>query len=238
LYIHSLSYGEAHGSIRFAIDQPLHRKRDTRMIDRLLTVYHFVFMKTFFIILLLFFVSCSPKQPKCEFSFNQEKTSIQWTAYKFTKMVGVKGTFNGFTVTGAKNSDTIEGAVKDIQFQIRTETVSTNNPERDPKIKDFFFGKFQNGLISGSFKEIAAGKATLSLSMNGVSKDVPVTYSITDNQKLKVNSKINVLDWNAKDSLDALNAVCSEQHKDTDGLSKLWPDVDIEIQSEFSTTCK
>ncbi len=195
-------------------------------------------MKIIFTILFLFLVSCSPKEPKCEFSFNQEKTSIQWTAYKFTKMVGVKGTFKEFRITGAKTSNTIEDSVKDLRFEIPTETVSTNNAERDPKIAKFFFGKFQNGLISGSFKEISVGKAVLSLSMNGVSKDVPVSYSITDNTKLKVNSKISVLDWNAKDSLDALNTECSEQHKDTDGTSKLWPDVDIEIHSEFSASCK
>lgn len=199
-------------------------------------------MKKIVIITLCYigFLFCSPSSPNknCEFSYNKEKTQLEWTAYKFTKMVGVKGGFKNVEVSGVKKASSIEEVFKDLKFSIDTSSVNTNNPERDGKIAASFFGKMSSNTITGEFRNIASGKATLSLTMNGKTKDSPVTYTIQEESKIEVNGKINVFDWEAKDSLESLNTVCSEQHKGEDGSSKLWPDVAIKITSQLDMVCK
>ena len=44
-----------------------------------------------------------------------------------------------------------------------------------------------------------------------------------------LKTSIDVLNWNAKSALDALNDVSLEQHTGTDGTNKLWPNVDIVV---------
>ena len=42
-------------------------------------------------------------------------------------------------------------------------------------------------------------------------------------------------DWNADAGLAALNNECEELHKGEDGISKLWPDVNVTVVSRLQT---
>ena len=48
-----------------------------------------------------------------------------------------------------------------------------------------------------------------------------------------MSTKMDVLNWNAKSSLDSLNYVCKELNKGLDGISKTWSEVAINISSSF-----
>ncbi len=44
---------------------------------------------------------------------------------------------------------------------------------------------------------------------------------------------MNVNNWDAKNALTSLNNECKDLHKGTDGVSKTWEEVAINISSTF-----
>ncbi|MEM7182630.1 MAG: YceI family protein [Spirochaetota bacterium] len=175
----------------------------------------------------------------CQFTYNATNSKLGWVAYKYVEKLGVKGTFKEITVNGAKEANSIEEAIDGISFSIATSSVDSGVSERDKKIVEHFFGKMKLGdTIKGKVSEVKLGKANLSLSMNEITRQIPVTYTIENQDTLKVKLEINVDDWQAQESVAALNEVCKELHKGKDGVSKLWPDVSITINSKFDKNCK
>jgi hypothetical protein len=70
------------------------------------------------------------------------------------------------------------------------------------------------------------------ITMNGITEKLPFSYLIND-KKFSMATKMDVLNWNAKSSLDSLNLICKELHKGLDGISKTWAEVAINITSTF-----
>ncbi|GBF51147.1 YceI-like domain protein [Leptospira ryugenii] len=178
---------------------------------------------------------------KCRYQYDPNKTLLEWTAFKFTEKTGVKGTFKQIKVKKTKQANNILDAVKDLSFEISADSVDSYNPDRDMKIKNLFFGSIQkSGTIKGSFQKISgtdSGNATLSLQFGKKSADFPVTFKIIDNQ-LEVSGTIDVLALGLANGLQKLNEACLELHKGKDGVSKLWPTVDVKVVSKFEPICK
>ncbi|MCZ8155300.1 MAG: YceI family protein [Leptospira sp.] len=179
-------------------------------------------------------------QEKCLYSYDPSQTTLEWTAFKFTEKTGVKGTMRSIIVKETKKAKTPLDAVKNLNFKIRTDSVDSNNPGRDEKIKQFFFGSVaKNEFIQGRFTQITgaeSGKALLNLEFNGKKQTFPVTYTIVD-ETVEVVGTIDVLKIGLGNGLQKLNEACIELHKGTDGKSKLWPTVDIKVVSKLAKEC-
>ena len=85
-------------------------------------------------------------------------------------------------------------------------------------------------LISGKlmYKD---SKYIASLTMNGVTHDLPLEATIKDERRVTLKGIMDLKNWNAIDALNALNKVCFDLHKGADGVSKTWEDVAIEIET-------
>lgn len=174
----------------------------------------------------------------CSYTYQNGKTELQWTAYKFTDKIGVSGGFDSFSVTGGGAADSVREAVAGLRFSIRPASVNSGVPDRDKKIVESFFGTMQLAdEISGSVTAVNAGRGTIELQLNGRSRELPVEYSITDEVNLNVRAVVDIRDWQAGESLSALNKVCEEQHTGADEKSVLWPDVAIEIKTVLARDC-
>lgn len=198
-------------------------------------------IKYFFIFIVIFFsMDCGGSKPKsCRFHYNPEKTTLKWTAYKFTRKAGVSGVFKSFQVQDVQAADSIEVALAGMSFSIDTKSIDSNKPERDAKIIQYFFGKMAMAdKISGKILSIQKGKASLELLMNGNRKTIPAVYQIDNQKQMSVEMDLNLKDWQAEEALSELNQQCKELHTGKDGKSILWPDVHVEIQSEFRMDCK
>ena len=203
---------------------------------------------------ILLFVACSEAEttenlgndlPKkdtksCLLILDNENVVVNWTAFKLSDRVGVGGTFDTVIVSGVTENETMVGAAATAQFDIITGSVNSNNTERDYKISDSFFGTMVNtATISGKVLSLNDdGSGAISLTMNGVEKEIALDWKATSENRLKLSTAINVNDWNAKPSLDSLNGVCTAVHTGKDGVSVLWPDVEIEVFADFKSDCK
>ena len=176
----------------------------------------------------------------CLLILDDKSVVVNWTAFKLSDKVGVGGTFDTVIVSGVTNNQTMAGAAATAQFDILTGSVNSNNTERDYKISNSFFGTMVNtATISGKVVSLNDdGSGSISLTMNGVEKEITLDWKATSENRLKLSAAINVNDWNAKPSLDSLNGVCTAVHTGKDGVSVLWPDVEIEVFADFKSSCE
>lgn len=173
-------------------------------------------------------------------SYSQEGNMIvNFEAYKTPDKIGVKGAFDSVEfkpakLSGEKLSDIFVGS----SVVINTKSVNSNNKKRDAKLMKFFFDNLKSENIKGKITEIQPDK-TLSdksktgvfianITMNGVSKDIPLKYTYS-NDILTAIGTIDILDFNANKALSAINEACYDLHK-----GKTWSSVTI----GFSTRVK
>jgi hypothetical protein len=192
------------------------------------------------------FTACTPDKKQNEqgekalasvsqsFEYQSSFTTLTWTAFKTTARKGVRGTFKEFQATPGK-----AGSVKDIllnlQFNINTSSTDSKEADRDAKIVKYFFGTMMNtNNIIGSITSVdgtdSSGKARVSITMNEVTHEVDANYEL-EGTLLRLKTTIALGDWKAEPSVSALNKICDDLHKGDDGVSKLWPEVDIMVES-------
>ena len=191
---------------------------------------------------LIVFVSCKEEKKETtttedvkttkQFVVKPEATSVKWTAYKTTDKVGVNGEFTTVKFDN-KSGATPEEALNNLSFSIPVSSLFTNDATntRDAKIKNSFFGSMiDTDLISGTLK-YKDSKYVASLTMNGVTHDLPLEVGIEDERRVTLKGTMDLNNWNAIEVLNALNKVCFDLHKGADGVSKTWEDVAIQIET-------
>lgn len=197
-------------------------------------------MKKIYLLVLLFItvtvvISCK-KNVKVEnsltakmFTVLADSTIISWTAYKTTAKVPVKGQFSELIIENAKKDSTMLGALNGLKFKIPVNSLFTNDTLRDGKLKKFFFGSMQNtNFIKGVLHMNNENTSMVELTMNGITRELPIAYIVTD-QKVTIVGNMELDNWQAKAALEALNLVCKDLHTGDDGISKTWSDVKIEV---------
>lgn len=173
------------------------------------------------------------KKSDAAYVLSDAKSKVEWTAYKFTEKTPVKGQFRKVNITAGGEGNTIKEAINNAEFSIPISSVFTMNTDRDYKIKKFFFGIMQDPeLLSGKLMIENDSVGHAHLTMNGVTSKLPFKYSI-DGKNFTMSTTMDVLNWNAQSSIDSLNAICKDLHKGLDGVSKLWSEVAIDINTTF-----
>lgn len=170
-----------------------------------------------------------PSAESAIISFDTTEISITWIAYKFTNKTAVRGAFNQSKMTLQAKSGRIGDLLKASKISIPTKGVNSGDSIRDLKLKDIFFKRFNTDTILGEIKDAASGNGTLVLTMNNISNEIPYNYNLSQDT-IAISSTLNLIKWKGEAAINTLNKACYDLHKGTDGISKLWPDVDIAIK--------
>ena len=203
-----------------------------------------LFALSLFICFSLNFIACKSEDKKkietktaektAPFSLKNAKNNINWVAYKTTDKIGVKGKFKKITITKNGEGKSANEAINNAEFSIPVSSLFTSDSSRDYKLKKFFFGVMENTkLLSGKLSLTNNTSGVASITMNGVTADLPFTYTITG-KEFKLDATMNLDNWNAKNAVDSLNVACKDLHKAADGISKTWSEVAINITSVFN----
>lgn len=163
----------------------------------------------------------------------EKSVDVNWTAYKTTEKLPVKGVFSDIELETLFNKGaTPEEILNDATFKIDVNNLSTGNADRDVKLKTLFFGLMEeSGNISGQLS-YSDKEWNVNLTMNGVTIKVPVNVIFEDNL-FHISSNIKLGEFNALSMLENLNKACFELHKGADGISKTWEEVDVEATIPF-----
>ncbi|HSQ45786.1 MAG TPA: YceI family protein [Lutibacter sp.] len=198
-----------------------------------------IYVLVLLLIMVTIIVSCK-KNVKDEmpltakmYSIMADSTIIGWTAYKTTAKVPVKGQFSALTIENVKKDSTVLGALNGLKFKIPVSSLITNDTLRDGKLKKFFFGSMKNTLeIKGTVHMNNNNTSMVELTLNGITRELPIAYMITDN-RVTIVGNMELDNWQAKAALEALNVVCKDLHTGDDGITKTWSDVKIEVIAVF-----
>lgn len=167
------------------------------------------------------------------YTVKEATTTINWTAYKTTSKVPVKGQFTKVTIENAKKATTALEALNGLKFKIPVSSLFTKDTIRDAKLKKFFFGTMKDtDVISGTITMNNEISGSVELTMNGISQSLPITYVISD-KMVTIEASMNLDNWQAQLAIEALNKVCKDLHSGDDGISKTWNEVKIEVATNL-----
>ena len=177
------------------------------------------------------------EQSACVYQHVNESLNFKWTAYKFTEKTGVPGTFDEITVTAADDAASLEDLLKSVAFSINTGSVNSNEPVRDAKIAQFFFGTMAStSEITGAIKGVEGSNAIISLTINELTLDIPGTIEI-NGDTITLGATVDFKEFGGEAAVAMLNQVCSEKHTGEDGKSVFWDVVDINVQTLYKKSC-
>jgi len=200
-------------------------------------------MKKFILLILVLTISlntisCKKKETKENkvekgFIVDTNKSEIHWTAYKTTDKVPVKGKFTKLNITKNSQGKTYAETLNGTEFSIPVSSIFSNNADRDYKLKTLFFGVMKNAdLLSGTIHIDDATSGYVDFDMNGVVEKLAFEYKTTENS-IQISSIMDTSSWQAQAAIASINNACLELHKGTDGVSKTWSDVSIDLSVYF-----
>ncbi len=161
-----------------------------------------------------------------------DSTFVKWTAYKTTSKVGVAGEFSTINFENRKGGSIAE-AYNNLEFSIPVSSMTTYDEARNQTLFTYFFGALKDtNQITGKLNFDDQDLCTVTITMNGVSHDVPLHYFAGDNE-INFTADINLEDWDATGAVESLNVVCDALHKGADGISKTWSEVAIHITTRY-----
>lgn len=197
-----------------------------------------IFLFSSIVFLLISLQSCKQAQKKEDtnqqtesfFSVDSNTTSINWTAYKTTSKVPVKGKFLKVEIDSTNTpAKTALEALNGLKFKIPVDGLFTNDSIRDGKLKKFFFGNLINtSTINGEIHISNDTSGYVDITMNGISQQLPITFVLND-KMVTIEALMDLDNWKAQAALTALNTVCAELHSGEDGISKTWSEVKIDV---------
>ena len=173
----------------------------------------------------------------CKYEFDETNTTVNWAAFKFNEKTAVKGVFNKINVLISEPSENMFNTLTGASFTIPVNSINSNNEERDKKIDAHFFGSMTSTeIISGLIKNINEKTALVEITMNSVSIDYSGDVLI-DGDKISFSTAIDMGDFEAIHSIDSLNTIRYDLHKGTDGISKLWNEIEINVETTLKKVC-
>lgn len=176
-------------------------------------------------------------EPVCKYSYNEDATEFEWTAFKTTEKIGVPGTFNEIDVKSIMSENDKE-VIESITFSMNTASVETNNEDRNGKIATYFFEKIKTENLEGKILSLGEnGKAIIEITMNDMSIEIEGDYELNVGI-FTFDTSIDLSLWNALSGVEALNTICKDVHTGKDGVSKLWSEVKLSLKTTLTRTCE
>lgn len=175
---------------------------------------------------------------ECYYTYNPANSKMTWTAYKFTEKTPVSGTFNEVNIEGAEVLNDPIALLEGLSFSIPIATINTQNPERDEKIKNSFFGVLENtSVLTGKVQSLKDdGKAEVVMTINNREKVVEGTYTLAEGD-FKFMATVDLAAFEALNGVEELNKICHDLHIGADGVSKLWEVIDVSFETKLNMDC-
>lgn len=186
------------------------------------------------IVFLLSFGSCTRDklgQPQ-DMYFNEHEIKVEWTAYKYTRKLGVSGYFKHTEIKVPKSTHQGIQAWNGLEISIPTNSLESNMSIRNENILNYYFANLINSkVIRGKLISIQEnGQADIEIEFNGVNRSVLFYYEYRSDQ-IELKAELDLGEWNAASALTHFEDCCASYHADEDGINLVWPSVDITISA-------
>ena len=177
---------------------------------------------------------------KCSYTVKEAKP--EWTAYKYTEKSAVEGTFNTFTLSTPKTTDSFASSLEGLSIEIDASSVESKNPERNKTIAEKYFALFApqsaiKGNVVSAKGDEEKGSIDINIDMNGMQK----TYTFAYEQKegtVVASSVMDMMDFQLQKPFDSIHESCKTLHTGTDGVAKTWTEVALRVVVRYDKACK
>lgn len=161
------------------------------------------------------------------YSIDANQSTVQWTAYKTTDKLPVKGTFNKINIKNSNSGLTAAASLEGLEFEIPVSSIYSKDSIRDGKLNKFFFAVMENTMsLKGSFSVKDQSNGQIAISMNGLTKQLPFTYQMSKDT-IVISATMDLNNWQTESAIESLHQACLELHTGPDGISKTWDEVAI-----------
>jgi hypothetical protein len=154
---------------------------------------------------------------------------VKWTGFKTAKKVGVSGSFNDISLEIGK-SDSLKEFLKSAKVKINTLSFDSGLEVRDKSIVSTLFSLKSSEDILGIISKVdtANKKLILRVTMNQVTKDIPMEYVIKEGN-IVAKGQIDILDYKMQESFSKFAKACFDLHE-----GKSYSEVNIEFMLPFT----
>ena len=179
-----------------------------------------------------------PEEVSYKLDMTAENTAVNWIGYKTNQKIAVSGSFSEFSTDRENKSfNSIDDLVDGLNFSISSLSSSSGDPIRDLNLRDYFF-KY----LTDNFKiEGTLGRPindSIDVSFNILSEDKTVrfaysTYLTTSkysNKIIQIKGKLDLVNQFNGEAFNSIHKQCFDLHKGSDGISKTWEEVDVNIK--------
>jgi polyisoprenoid-binding protein YceI len=152
------------------------------------------------------------------------KLGVKWTGFKTEKKAPVSGSFNDIKIQISSSKDLLT-FLKSAKVTIVSDSFESKNPVRNKNITSTLFSLASSKIIKGSITKVdeSMKKLILKVTMNEVSKDIPMNYRLEDGN-IVAEGVLDILDFDMKSSFMAFAKKCAAFHQ-----NKSYSDVNIEF---------
>lgn len=176
-------------------------------------------------------------QNHCKHEIEKDSVQILWTAFKFTERVSVKGHFDSIQVESDSELE-FENLLKSTKIQFNIKNIQSNFIDRDSHIRQFFVpGIAQAGVVKGEVQNVEGNQALITLYINNISRVIPFDISVQKNI-LQLRGTLNLEDFQLQSQIKNLSTATMPMHTGSDGIPKMWPDLEIQIQTPIYSYCQ
>jgi len=165
-----------------------------------------------------------------ECTYYSENAKVTWKAFKTYEKIGVGGTFD-HVVFSPRSAKTSEEFLVGSNITINTSTVNSGNAGRDATLVASFFKTQNVESITAKIISVKDSKAQVDITMNGVTKQIPMSYTIHEG-KITGKGVIDLSDFAMLKSLQSINKTCFDLH-----AGKTWQDVEIGFEIPIANNC-
>ena len=174
---------------------------------------------------------------ECIYGLDKNSLKVEWEAFKTPQKVKVKGRFKSINISVYEKAHSVKELLEGSMAIINTKEVDTNNTSRDKTLFDSFFSYLNPfPLIKAHITDVnvEAKAFNLNITMNGMSKVIPMRYTVDTQGNFISRGKIDMVkDFGLDSALKTLNKACFDLHK---GVT--WPDVNIFLKAKLGKYCK
>ena len=165
-------------------------------------------------------------------------TEVNWIGYKTNEKTAVSGSFSEFSSDRENQSfNSIDDLVDGLNFSISSLSSSSGDPIRDLNLKDYFFKYLTDNFeIEGTLGRPTNDSIDVSFNILGQDQTVRFAYSTYlttskySNKIIQIKGKLNLVNQFNREAFNSIHKQCFDLHKGSDGISKTWEEVDVDIK--------
>ena len=156
---------------------------------------------------------------------------VKFTGYKFLEKVGVSGTFRSISWDYPANAKNVKQLIEETSARIDSYSIDANVEARNINITEALFKNWGGRYIKVDLNSYNASAKTAKADITvGDKKNTTIFQVHQLKNKLIFTSSIDVLEMGFGNSFSKLAKRCSDWHTGSDGVTKTWSTVDLEVK--------